>query len=126
LQAPDEPGLGEYRDPAVVLEHVIGAFSKHADPATCLLIRQTAYERGRHDYASLISDLGERYGSSHRLAYVYDLPLPKLIRHAIAVITVNSAIGLSALRKGTAVKVLGSAPYDMPGLTSQRSLDRFF
>jgi capsular polysaccharide export protein len=40
----------------------------------------------------------------------------------------NSTIGLSALPSlhGPPVKVLGGAVYDLPGLTSQRTLADFF
>ena len=39
---------------------------------------------------------------------------------------VNSTTGLHAVRIGCPVKILGLAVYDMPGLTCQLSLDRFW
>ena len=41
-------------------------------------------------------------------------------------VVVNSTTGLSALHHGRPVTVLGSAIFDMPGLTFQGPLDRFW
>ena len=41
-------------------------------------------------------------------------------------VTVNSTVGLSALGHSRPVKVLGSALYDVPGLTFQGALDSFW
>lgn len=49
-----------------------------------------------------------------------------LLVNAAGVITVNSTIGITALHHGVPVKVLGNAIFDVPGLTSQDSLDDFW
>lgn len=50
----------------------------------------------------------------------------ELLASAAGVVTVNSTIGLSALRYGVPVKTLGSAIYDVPGLTHAGDLAGFW
>lgn len=57
---------------------------------------------------------------------MHDLHLPTLIKGSIGVIVVNSTVGLQALYHNRPVKVMGKAIYDMPGLTFQGSLDKFW
>lgn len=42
------------------------------------------------------------------------------------IVTVNSTVGLLALRRNRPVKILGEAIYDVPGLTFQEPLDLFW
>jgi capsular polysaccharide export protein len=49
-----------------------------------------------------------------------------LVANAAGVVTVNSTTGLTALRLGVPVKPLGSAIYDVPGLTDQGDLAGFW
>ena len=49
-----------------------------------------------------------------------------LLAGATGVVTVNSTIGLSALRRGVPVKTLGSAIYDIAGLTHPGDLAGFW
>lgn len=49
-----------------------------------------------------------------------------LLCNAAGIVTVNSTTGISALYQGVPVKVLGSAVYDVPGLTHQGRLDDFW
>ena len=52
--------------------------------------------------------------------------LSKLLARADGVVTVNSTVGAAALANGLPVIALGSAVYDIPGLTYQGDLDRFW
>ena len=49
-----------------------------------------------------------------------------LLKRSRGIVLVNSSIGTLALEHGCAVKALGTATYDMPGLTFQGSLDDFW
>jgi capsular polysaccharide export protein len=49
-----------------------------------------------------------------------------LLRSAAGVATVNSTVGLAALRLGVPVKTLGSAVYDVPSLTHSGDLAGFW
>jgi capsular polysaccharide export protein len=52
--------------------------------------------------------------------------LPTLLSRCKGVVVVNSTTGLSALHHGRPVTVLGSAIFDLPGLTFKGSFDRFW
>jgi len=107
------------------IEEVVAAFATHAPPDVLLVVKQHPHDRPYSDYRSLLDSLGARHGCSERLIYVHDLHLPTLLKHTRGVITINSTVGLSALLHGAPVKVLGRAIYDVPGLTSSRSLAEF-
>lgn len=51
---------------------------------------------------------------------------PPLLDNAAGIVTVNSTIGISALYEGLPVKALGSAIFDIPGMTDQGPLDDFW
>ena len=57
---------------------------------------------------------------------MHDLPLPALLTHTRAVITVNSTAGLSALIHNKPLKVMGKALYNIEGLTWQGPLNQFW
>jgi capsule polysaccharide modification protein KpsS len=82
-------------------------------------------DRAYREYGLLMRRLARRHRLGDRLVYVHDLHLPTLLQHAKGTITINSTVGLSSIHHGTPVKVLGTAIYDMPGLTHQGSLAHF-
>lgn len=108
------------------VEAVVASFARHAPAETILVIKHHPMDRPYRDYTQLIEDLSQRYGLKKRLLYVHDLHLPTLLRQARGTVVINSTVGLSSLHHGTPVKVLGEALYDLPGLTSQASLDDFW
>jgi capsular polysaccharide export protein len=60
-------------------------------------------------------------------AVYFDGGIPDaLLAGAAGIVTVNSTIGLSALRLGVPVKTLGDAIYDVPGLTHSGDLASFW
>jgi capsular polysaccharide export protein len=65
-------------------------------------------------------------GVADRLLWLPELPFGPVLAPAAGVVTVNSTAGLQSLREGKPVVVLGRAIYDMPGLTFQGGLDRFW
>jgi capsular polysaccharide export protein len=58
---------------------------------------------------------------------VHDVHLPTCLKNAIGTVTINSTVGISSLFHRTPTITLGSAFYDIEGLTCQgMSLDRFW
>jgi len=57
---------------------------------------------------------------------VHDVDLPTLLKHAQGTVLINSTVGMSSLFHGTPVKTLGTAIYDLPGVTNQQPLDDFW
>ncbi|MEO8281737.1 MAG: capsular biosynthesis protein [Ideonella sp.] len=108
------------------IEEVTASFAAHAPADTLLVIKHHPMDRGYHDYSKLLRRLGRELGIGARIRYVHDLNLPTLLTHARGVIVINSTVGLSALHHQTPVITLGKAIYDMPGLTFQGGLSRFW
>lgn len=108
------------------IEQVVESFARYAPAGTCLVIKHHPLDRGDADYTRLIAGLVRRKGLYGRCLYIHDQHLPTLLAHARGVVTINSTVGLSAVGEGVPVKACGQAIYDMPGLTSQDTLDLFW
>ena len=108
------------------IRRVISSFSKHAPAETILVIKHHPLDRGYCDYTRIIRKLALKFGSKERVLYVRDLHLPTLLDHARGTIQINSTVGISSILHGTPVMVLGSALYDMEGLTFQGKLEDFW
>lgn len=108
------------------IEEVVSSFATNAPADTWLVVKHHPMDRGYHDYSALLDKLGGELGISARLKYVHDLNLPTLLTHARGVIVINSTVGLSALHHQTPVITLGKAIYNLPGLTFQGGLQRFW
>lgn len=108
------------------IAEVIGSFAKHAPADTELVFRHHPMDRAYHDYGKLIARLGVRYRVRGRVRYLHEGHLPALLHGARGTVTINSTVGLSSIYHQTPVKVMGSAVYDMPGLTCRNSLDAFW
>jgi capsule polysaccharide modification protein KpsS len=108
------------------IEEVMCSFAKHAPQGCSLVFKHHPMDRAYRDYGTLLRQLTRRYGLSGRVVYLHDQHLPTLLRQARGAVMINSTVGLQAISYGTPVKVLGHAVYDMPGLTSQGTLDQFW
>ncbi|MGS3011852.1 capsular polysaccharide export protein, LipB/KpsS family, partial [Escherichia coli] len=91
-----------------------------------LVIKHHPMDRGHRLYRTLIKRLSKEYGLGERVISVHDLPMPELLRHAKAVVTINSAAGISALIHNKPLNVMGNALYDIKGLTYQVHLHQFW
>lgn len=115
-----------YKDVRNYINDVMYSFAKKASPADFLVFKHHPMDRGHRLYAPLIKKLGKLYGVSNRVIYVHDLPMPRLLIHTKAVITINSTAGISALVHNKPLKVLGQALYDIKGLTYQGHLNQYW
>lgn len=105
---------------------VIRSFALFADENSYLLIKHHPMDEGFNNYARIIKELAKRYKIEKRVIYIHAVPMPILLRKGIGLVTVNSTCGLSALIHGLPVITLGTAHYDIKGLTFQSGLDRFW
>lgn len=109
-----------------LITEVIQTFAKSAPTRTALVFKHHPMDRGYRDYGRLIDDLSRKHELLERIFYIHDQHLPTLLDHARGVVVINSSVGLQALRHGVAVKALGEAIYNMPGLTHQGPLHTFW
>ncbi len=116
----------KYASMEAFIEEVVRTFVANAPADQLLVVKHHPHDTPYRDYTRYLRDLGRRFGCADRLVYVHDLHLPTLLKHARAVVTMNSTVGTSALHHRAPVKVMGRAIYDIPGLTCQRPLADFF
>ncbi|MDU3914251.1 capsular biosynthesis protein [Kluyvera ascorbata] len=106
-----------YNDVREYINDVIYSFATKAPVTKFLVFKHHPMDRGHRLYTPLIKWLSKKYGVENRVLYVHDLPMPEMLKHAKAVVTINSTAGLSALIHNKSLKVMGDALYDMKGLT---------
>ena len=99
---------------------------EHAPKNKAIVFKHHPLDRGYTDYSLLFENLISENGLRGRVFYVHDVDLPTLLKHAQGTVLINSTVGMSSLFHGTPVKTLGTAIYDLPGVTSQQPLDDFW
>jgi capsular polysaccharide export protein len=109
-----------------ILNLVVESFAKYAPHRLFLVIKHHPMDRGYSDYSKLIKNISADHGVYDRVIYTWDSHLPTILNNSLGVVTVNSTVGLQALFHKTPVKVLGKAIYNIQGLTSSVSLDKFW
>lgn len=115
-----------HRDMRAVIEEVLASFARFAPPQTVLVVKNHPLDTGLAPYRRIVGRLAATLGIRDRVSYLETGDLEQLLQRARGLVTVNSTSSLAALQSGCPVKVLGKAIYDLPGLTSQSSLDAFW
>lgn len=115
-----------YRDMLDVLDVTLASFARHAPHDARLVIKNHPLDTGLCHYRRHLQPMAAALGLAERVLYLETGHLPTLLEHAAGVITVNSTVGISALLHGAPTLALGEAIYDLPGLTFQGPLDRFW
>lgn len=109
-----------------IIKLVLTSFALHAPSDAEILIKNHPLDTGLFPYRRYLDTLIEELGMAGRVYYMETGHLPTLFHHAAGVVVVNSTVGLSALHQNRPTKVLGTAIYDLPGLTSGAPLDNFW
>ncbi len=113
------------------LEHVIqttiASFVKNAPDNAKLVIKLHPLDPWFINYPEVIQKVCRQYHlNTERVIYLEAGNLNALLDKAQGTVLVNSTVGTSALAVGCPVIALGSAIYDIPGLTFQGQLDEFW
>jgi capsular polysaccharide export protein len=111
---------------ADALEAVITSFARQAPPEARLVIKEHPFDVGIVNLSRVAGRLAQTLRVADRVAYLERGPLETLIERSRGVVTVNSTSGMLALAAGKPVIALGTSIYDLPGLTFQGGLDRFW
>lgn len=111
---------------ADALKMVIESFATHAPPGVRLVVKEHPLDNGVRDWAQETSDLATRAGVNDRVDYLAWGDIETVADRAMGMVTINSTSGTLGLAKGLPVVVLGNAIYDLPQLTFQEGLDRFW
>lgn len=108
------------------LDQVIGSFAAHAAPTQHLVFKIHPLDNGLERWPRRIARLADRYQVADRIKVIRGGDLGVLLRASKGVVLVNSTVGLHAIQSGTPVIALGTAIFDMAGLTHQDGLDSFW
>ena len=109
-----------------LIDQVIESFAQHAPADTQLLIKNHPLDSGLQDYACHVRRMATAAGIVKRVHYIETGELSRLLEAATGLVTINSTCGLAALMQRCPTIALGRAIYDLPGLTFQGPLDRFW
>lgn len=111
---------------ADAIQRIVTSFAAHAPRDALLAVKGHPLDNGLTDWGGVALRQARAAGVADRLLWLPELPFGPVLAPAAGVVTVNSTAGLQSLREGKPVIVLGRALYDMPGLTFQGGLDRFW
>lgn len=115
-----------YHGQEEAISEVIASFAANAAPSSQLVLKVHPLENGLIDWAGLIQNLAAEHGVSDRVKFTDGGSLDRLLGLAAGMVTINSTSAIRALQKYLPVKVLGSAIFDVAGMTSQVSLSDFW
>lgn len=101
-------------------------FAKSAPPSDAIVFKHHPMDRAYIDYTDYFKELARALDLRDRLIYCHDQHLPTVLKHAKSCITINSTVGMQSIFHGTPVKTMGTAIYDMPGLTFQGTVEDLF
>ncbi|TAM04819.1 MAG: capsular biosynthesis protein, partial [Paraburkholderia sp.] len=108
------------------IDSVMRSFALHAPADSLLVIKNHPLDTGLIRHGRYARQLAAELRINERLRFIDAGHLPTLLEHARGVVVVNSTVGLSALHHCRPLIALGSAIYNMPGLTWQGPLDEFW
>lgn len=111
---------------AALLRRTIVSFAANAPADAKLAVKIHPLDHGWTDWSAVMEAAAAEAGAQGRCVFLDGGDLGAMLDGASGVIVANSTVGLSALRAGAPVIALGAALYDLPGLTFQGGLDRFW
>ncbi|HPY39466.1 MAG TPA: capsular biosynthesis protein [Thiolinea sp.] len=109
-----------------VIVTVMASFAKYAPTDSVLVIKNHPLDTGLLKHSSKVKQIANTLNISERVLFLETGHLPSLLQHTKGTVLVNSTTGTSALHHGSPTIALGTALFDMPGLTFQQGLDRFW
>jgi capsular polysaccharide export protein len=107
-------------------ENVLRSFAKYASQTASLVFKSHPLDTGLVNYRRSLRNLARELGVERRMHFIKAGHLPTLLSHARGVLVINSTVGLSALHHNRPLIALGTAIYDMAGMTWQGTLDEFW
>ena len=110
------------------IEHVIEKFSKSNVKNTNLIFKHHPRDRGYNNYSEFIAINAKKYDIKNHVFYIHDCYLSNVFRNpnCKGTILINSSVGYQSLYHSIPVKSFGISPYNINGITYQKSLISFF
>lgn len=108
------------------IEKVIASFATSAPLETRLIIKEHPLDNGIYDWRRIVGRIARKYDVIQRVGYVERGDIAVMVRGAKGVVTINSTTGTLAVAENIPVITLGQAVYNIPGITHQDGLDKFW
>lgn len=108
------------------IDEVLRSFATHATERSRLIFKVHPLDNDLIAWRKIIEDRASELGLAGRVLYLDGGNLDVLADGSAGMVTVNSTAGLHALKQGRPVKVLGTAVFDIAGLTDQQPLEDFW
>jgi capsular polysaccharide export protein len=109
-----------------MIDEVIQSFAAHAPASARLLVKQHPLDNGLEKWEKVVPRIAARHGVAERVDFIEQGNVGTLLHTASGVIVVNSTLGLHSIKVGCPTIALGSAIYDIEGLTHQGGLASFW
>lgn len=111
---------------APAIEEIIHSFARNAPLDALLVITEHPLDNGVVDLQNATLQAAAAAGVTDRLVFIRGGSPNELLQKCRALVTVNSTTAIVALGFGIPVAALGEAIYNLPGLTFQGELSRFW
>lgn len=111
---------------ADALKEVLESFAHHAPVDARLVVKEHPLDNGVRDWEVDTANLAQNLGIADRVDYLAWGDIEAISHRALGMVTINSTSGTFGLAQGIPVVVLGKAIYDIPDLTCQDGLDKFW
>lgn len=115
-----------FRSQRTAIKLVITSFAENANPNARLLVKVHPLDNGLIKWPDEIKAHAQRHGVADRVHFIDGGNLNRMVAGSAGVVTINSTAGMVGLQRGIPVKTLGLAIYDIPGMTDDQPLDRFW
>lgn len=115
-----------YPDMKTPIRDVIRSFAGNAAADAHLVVKVHPLDPGLRPWRRLVGRYAAEAGIADRVHYIDGGVLDDLLGLASGVVTINSTVGVWAMRAGCPVITLGTAIFDVAGLTFQGELDAFW
>lgn len=113
-------------DLVAMMKGVVRSFAREAPPDATLLFKVHPLDNGWIRWRRLLIDEAATAGVAGRCFVVDGGDLGRMLDGAAGVVTVNSTVGITALVAGVPVLTLGTALYDVAGLTHRGPKEAFW
>jgi capsular polysaccharide export protein len=108
------------------VDRVLGSFARSAPAHVRLVIKTHPLDNGIRNWRHEIGEATRELGVQDRVHLLDGGDLGALLARAAGCVTVNSTSGLEAIMRGTAVRLLAPALFDVEGLVDRQPLDGFW
>ncbi len=115
-----------YPDMPAAAREILASFAAHAPEPSRLVVKVHPLDPGLTPWPKVIGEIAAQLGVANRVHCVSSGDVVVMLRRARGCVLVNSTVGISALVVGCPLKVMGSAIFDVAGLSFGGPLERFW